>query len=348
MPIHINMNPGEILDPILFLAEGFLSHERSVLHPDFGKNTGLVNCNTEYGVNTVVLRSTEYLYYGLRSIMEGLILRGWLRFAMCRIGRRALIPSRQADDRRSNHQDISTLSVSARGHSPAVCADGSERPAEMRALARPIVRRCLGRSRASSGGIRGLATAADAKTHPPSFNRVKIVEVGPRDGLQNEAKTIPLATKIELIERLSRTGVATIEAGAFVSPKWVPQVRKRKRTPAAAWMLRRSKTKSLQMNNSGSILEHILQHRIPSPTPMSYAFLAPNLQGLSAASGILQQYPDAFATGEPAADGAASGPGKPAVEIAVFAAATEDVLAQEPELRHCHVARALPRGHTGR
>lgn len=59
----------------------------------------------------------------------------------------------------------------------------------------------------------------------PNNNKVKLVEVGPRDGLQNEKKAIPLATKIELIERLARTGVATIEAGSFVSSKWVPQVR---------------------------------------------------------------------------------------------------------------------------
>ena len=43
--------------------------------------------------------------------------------------------------------------------------------------------------------------------------------------MQNEKKTIPLATKIELVERLARTGLTTIEAGSFVSPKWVPQVR---------------------------------------------------------------------------------------------------------------------------
>jgi hydroxymethylglutaryl-CoA lyase len=55
-------------------------------------------------------------------------------------------------------------------------------------------------------------------------NRVKLVEMGPRDGLQNEKKTISLATKIELIERLAKTGLETIEAGSFVSPKWVPQV----------------------------------------------------------------------------------------------------------------------------
>lgn len=52
---------------------------------------------------------------------------------------------------------------------------------------------------------------------------MKIVEVGPRDGLQNEKATIPLTTKIELIEKLARTGLTDIEAGSFVAPKWVPQ-----------------------------------------------------------------------------------------------------------------------------
>ncbi|MDC7808023.1 hydroxymethylglutaryl-CoA lyase [Luteimonas sp BLCC-B24] len=53
---------------------------------------------------------------------------------------------------------------------------------------------------------------------------VRIVEVGPRDGLQNEAAIVPAATKIELIDRLSATGLRTIEATSFVSPKWVPQL----------------------------------------------------------------------------------------------------------------------------
>ncbi len=54
--------------------------------------------------------------------------------------------------------------------------------------------------------------------------RVRIVEVGPRDGLQNEKAIVPTAAKIELIDRLSRTGLQTIEATSFVSPKWVPQL----------------------------------------------------------------------------------------------------------------------------
>jgi hydroxymethylglutaryl-CoA lyase len=54
--------------------------------------------------------------------------------------------------------------------------------------------------------------------------RVRIVEVGPRDGLQNEKQTVPTEIKIEFIRRLAETGLKTIEATAFVSPKWVPQM----------------------------------------------------------------------------------------------------------------------------
>ena len=55
-------------------------------------------------------------------------------------------------------------------------------------------------------------------------DRIRIVEVGPRDGLQNEKTLVPAAAKIELIDRLSRTGLRTIEATSFVSPRWVPQL----------------------------------------------------------------------------------------------------------------------------
>ncbi|HSX61874.1 MAG TPA: hydroxymethylglutaryl-CoA lyase [Tahibacter sp.] len=55
-------------------------------------------------------------------------------------------------------------------------------------------------------------------------NSVRIVEVGPRDGLQNEKAIVPTATKIELIDRLSATGLRSIEATSFVSPKWIPQL----------------------------------------------------------------------------------------------------------------------------
>ena len=53
---------------------------------------------------------------------------------------------------------------------------------------------------------------------------VTIVEVGPRDGLQNEKLKLSAATKIELIERLAQCGLPVVEAGSFVSPKWVPQM----------------------------------------------------------------------------------------------------------------------------
>jgi hydroxymethylglutaryl-CoA lyase len=53
---------------------------------------------------------------------------------------------------------------------------------------------------------------------------VRIVEVGPRDGLQNEKQVVPTATKLELIWRLTATGLRDIEATSFVSPKWVPQM----------------------------------------------------------------------------------------------------------------------------
>jgi hydroxymethylglutaryl-CoA lyase len=54
--------------------------------------------------------------------------------------------------------------------------------------------------------------------------KVKMVEVGPRDGLQNEARAVPTAVKIELIDRLTGAGLPVIQATAFVSPKWVPQM----------------------------------------------------------------------------------------------------------------------------
>ena len=53
---------------------------------------------------------------------------------------------------------------------------------------------------------------------------VKIVEVGPRDGLQNEKSIVSTETKVSLIERLASCGLSVIEATSFVSPKWVPQM----------------------------------------------------------------------------------------------------------------------------
>ena len=89
-------------------------------------------------------------------------------------------------------------------------------------------------------------------TYPAS---VRIVEVGPRDGLQNEAATVPVAAKVALIEALADAGLTTIEAGSFVSPKWVPQ-----------------------MADTAEVLARL------SPRPgVRYPVLVPNMQGLERA-----------------------------------------------------------------
>ncbi len=85
--------------------------------------------------------------------------------------------------------------------------------------------------------------------------KVRIVEVGPRDGLQNEKGEVPTRIKIELIERLVDCGLKAVEATAFVSPKWVPQ-----------------------MADHIEVLEGI--RRKPG---VSYPVLAPNLKGFEAA-----------------------------------------------------------------
>nr|XP_002716026.1 hydroxymethylglutaryl-CoA lyase, mitochondrial isoform X1 [Oryctolagus cuniculus] len=73
----------------------------------------------------------------------------------------------------------------------------------------------------------GLATLRAVSTSSPMGTlpkQVKIVEVGPRDGLQNEKNIVPTAVKIKLIDMLSEAGLPVIEATSFVSPKWVPQM----------------------------------------------------------------------------------------------------------------------------
>jgi hydroxymethylglutaryl-CoA lyase len=89
-------------------------------------------------------------------------------------------------------------------------------------------------------------------------SRVTIVEVGPRDGLQNEATPVPLETKVELIERLAAAGLPVVEAGAFVSPKRVPQ-----------------------MADSAEVFRRI--RRRPGTR---YPALLPNMQGLEAALNV--------------------------------------------------------------
>jgi hydroxymethylglutaryl-CoA lyase len=86
-------------------------------------------------------------------------------------------------------------------------------------------------------------------------DRVTMVEVGPRDGLQNEKTTVPTEIRVELIDRLTAAGLPTIEAGSFVSPKWVPQ-----------------------MADTSEVMARI--HRREG---VSYPVLVPNLKGLEAA-----------------------------------------------------------------
>src|SRR5438067_2457306 len=83
------------------------------------------------------------------------------------------------------------------------------------------------RARAGRRGARGAAMSAErAAATVTDFRgrRVTIVEVGPRDGLQNEHAQVATADKIEFVNRLSAARLPVIEVGAFVSPKWVPQM----------------------------------------------------------------------------------------------------------------------------
>ncbi|MCP4238329.1 MAG: hydroxymethylglutaryl-CoA lyase, partial [Aestuariibacter sp.] len=85
--------------------------------------------------------------------------------------------------------------------------------------------------------------------------KVRIVEVGPRDGLQNEAQNVPVVVKVKLVEMLVEAGLTSIEAGAFVSPQWVPQ-----------------------MAASNEVYQQI--NKAPA---VSYPMLVPNMRGLEQA-----------------------------------------------------------------
>jgi hydroxymethylglutaryl-CoA lyase len=93
---------------------------------------------------------------------------------------------------------------------------------------------------------------------PISGDHVRIVEVGPRDGLQNEKAMIATADKIALVDQLSATGLTTVEATAFVSPKWVPQ-----------------------MADAGEVYAGITKR-----TGVRYPVLVPNLQGYERARAV--------------------------------------------------------------
>ncbi len=96
-------------------------------------------------------------------------------------------------------------------------------------------------------------------------SRVKLVDVGPRDGLQNEKQTVAAEVKVELVHRLQAAGLREIEVTSFVSPKWVPQ-----------------------MSDNAQVLAGIV--RKPG---VRYSVLVPNMKGLDAAlSAPRDQWPD--------------------------------------------------------
>ena len=90
--------------------------------------------------------------------------------------------------------------------------------------------------------------------------QVEIIEVGPRDGLQNEKNILSTQLRVELIERLAKAGIQKIEAGSFVSPKWVPQ-----------------------MAGTDLVLDKLNASSVKQQSGAKYAALTPNLKGLEGA-----------------------------------------------------------------
>lgn len=72
--------------------------------------------------------------------------------------------------------------------------------------------------------IKNVALLFKQRNQTLTGQKIKIVEVGPRDGLQNEKQIVTLNDKINLINKLAKTGLTVVEVGSFVSPKWVPQM----------------------------------------------------------------------------------------------------------------------------
>jgi hydroxymethylglutaryl-CoA lyase len=96
-------------------------------------------------------------------------------------------------------------------------------------------------------------------------SKVKLVEVGPRDGLQNEKQPVPASVKVELVHRLQDAGLTEIETTSFVSPKWVPQ-----------------------MADAASVMGGIKRK-----SGVRYSVLTPNMQGFEAAiAAPVAQWPD--------------------------------------------------------
>ncbi|GAA5837115.1 hypothetical protein JCM11251_005258 [Rhodosporidiobolus azoricus] len=155
-------------------------------------------------------------------------------------------------------------------------------------LSRPLMRRF----KAPTYSLRLSRTLSSNAAH---FTKkpIKLVEVGPRDGLQNEKALLPTELKVELIERLVRAGMITVEAGSFVSPKWVPQM-----------------ASTAEVLTSPTLSR--LRRDFSSSSGLSLPVLVPNARGLSSLLSL--QSSNAFTK-----------PGDPPLtdEIAVFVSASE-------------------------
>ena len=91
-------------------------------------------------------------------------------------------------------------------------------------------------------------------------DKVKIVEVGPRDGLQNEPTPVPADVKLTLIDKLVDAGHSVVEATSFVSPKWVPQ-----------------------MADASEVMSQLAERYVNADSPINFPVLTPNLKGFEAA-----------------------------------------------------------------
>lgn len=89
------------------------------------------------------------------------------------------------------------------------------------------------------------------------MSEVQVVEVGPRDGLQNEARTLSIDERVAFIEHLAKSGLKRIEAGAFVSAKWVPQ-----------------------MNGSREVIDRVYKSKTQFPKGVRFSALVPNVHGM--------------------------------------------------------------------
>lgn len=90
------------------------------------------------------------------------------------------------------------------------------------------------------------------------MSKVQIVEVGPRDGLQNEERTLSIEARLRMIDHLAQSGLKRIEVGAFVSPKWVPQ-----------------------MQGSQQLIQDLYKRRAQFAKDMRFSALVPNMHGLT-------------------------------------------------------------------